>query len=165
MDGTVLWRKVGETTAVEFTDTEITLMQGNILTHNHPGGWGYPTGDLRRAGSSFSDADVAVLVTGRLAEIRVISPKYLHVLRPPRMTNRSVEAEYFRGRITKEGYRDIQRRILVYDDIVHHQNMLRVIDRNDLMTVEQAIADHWHQVMEELVIAWGVEYERKEWIP
>jgi SPP1 gp7 family putative phage head morphogenesis protein len=163
--GAVVWRKDGQQASVDFNAAEIAQMRGQVLTHNHPLGWRYPADDPRSAGSSFSSADVAMMVTGQLAEIRAISPKYLHILRPPSANDRSPQAEQYRARISKDDYRTILNRTQVFSDIVRYHNQQRVNDPGDPLTREQAEANHADLVMRELVVAWGVEYERKEWIP
>lgn len=60
-DGNKRFQKKGNKYTVQFTDDEIALMDGAILTHNHPGR------------SSFSHADVRFLFTTGLREIRVIN--------------------------------------------------------------------------------------------
>ncbi len=61
-DGKQILSKNGDKTEVEFTDDEIALMNGGILTHNHP---------IPR---SFSGEDILFFNSQKLDEIRAVGP-------------------------------------------------------------------------------------------
>ena len=62
--GQQLFRKKGGAAEVSFTDKEIRLMKGGVLTHNHPGpDYG-----------CFSPKDINLLRYGKLTEIRCVTP-------------------------------------------------------------------------------------------
>ncbi len=163
--GRVIWRKTGNASSVTFEPPDLREMSGNILTHNHPEGWNYLPGDPRRAGSSFSSDDVAMLVQGQLAEIRAVSPGFIHSLRPPLAGDLSRQGQYFHTHIASRSYAETFEFVEQASEIIGAYNRARINAKADPLTVAEASANHWHQVMEVLVRWWGVHYERKEWLP
>ena len=83
LQGRLLLSKEGEQYEVSFTPEELTLMRGNVLTHNHPRGLEYPDSDPRSFGNSFSDDDIFLASVYELAEIRVVTPKQRFSMKPP----------------------------------------------------------------------------------
>lgn len=73
--GNMLLHKRGGQTYVDFEPDEIPLLDGNVLTHNHP---------VTADGSSFSDDDVRLAATYKLAEIRAVGGRYAYSLRMDR---------------------------------------------------------------------------------
>ena len=163
--GDVIWRKSGRASSVDFDDDEIAQMRGQVLTHNHPWGWRFPANDPRRSGSSFSAADITMLVVGQLAEVRAVSPRYLYRAQPPSVADRSPQANYFRTYITTMSYPEIRYQVLLYADVVRERLQNRVNDPEDQLTTLASESMLWHKVMMMVVASWGVDYERKEWIP
>lgn len=82
--GAVLLNKGGQQTSVDFTNEEVTLMRGAIVTHNHPNAYGYPKNHPASKGLSFSQADIQAACVGEVAEMRAVSSGYRHVLKPPK---------------------------------------------------------------------------------
>lgn len=81
--GNLLLRKDGEPTSVRFSAAEITLVKGAIATHNHPLGWNYSASDPRRAGNSFSENDARSACYLSLSILRIVTPKFRYMMRPP----------------------------------------------------------------------------------
>jgi hypothetical protein len=160
--GSVIWRKSGHVSSIDFDDDEIAQMRGQVLTHNHPRGWRYPADDPRRAGSSFSSTDIAMLVAGQLAEMRAVSPGYLHRVRPPALASQRVQASYFRTFVATLPYEDVRYLVDRYKQVVLRQYAARSSDGDDLANARLE-ATLWHDVMELVAVGWGVDYERKEW--
>lgn len=46
-DGTFIFAKQGTAKKVLFARSDAPLMRGRVVTHNHPGGWSFSTGDVR----------------------------------------------------------------------------------------------------------------------
>ena len=81
--GNLVFGKDGAQYEVAFSPEELKLMKGNILTHNHPRGLGFPDTDPRSWGNSFSDDDIFLASTHELAEIRAVTPKQRFSMKPP----------------------------------------------------------------------------------
>lgn len=81
--GNLLLSKDGEPTSVQFTDEEIALVQGAISMHNHPYGWNFSARDPRRAGYSFSEFDVQSACQASLAILRIVTPQFRYMMKPP----------------------------------------------------------------------------------
>lgn len=70
--GKVIWNKIGKNDYIDVTSAlEKGLLYENIFTHNHP------------LGTSFSLEDVISMFKYRLSEVRAITKKYNHIIRPP----------------------------------------------------------------------------------
>jgi hypothetical protein len=73
--GKVLFRKEGGDTSVSFSVEELTQMEKQILTHNHPLISDFVGADLDKiTGRSFSPADITMAAYVRLTEIRAVTP-------------------------------------------------------------------------------------------
>lgn len=160
-----MWRKVGSAASVGFNAEEFARMAGNVLTHNHPGGWDYAGTDPRRAGNSFSFDDVDLFVRARLAELRAISPRYIHTLKPPAAQHDTSETKYFRHVVSGFSQDRIRQEFASYEMLARAQLGARIRDPHDPFTANDAIAAHYHVILQMLSRDWGVEYERKEWKP
>lgn len=68
---------------VKFTDEEVVLVKGAASTHNHPQGWKYPERDPRRAGYLFSANDVKSACWASLSLLRVVTPQFRYMMKPP----------------------------------------------------------------------------------
>lgn len=162
--GEVIWRKSGRASSIEFDDDdEIAQMRGQVLTHNHPRGWRYPADDPRRAGSSFSSTDIAMLVVGKLAEMRAVSPRYIYRVQPPALASQRAQASYFRTHVAPLPYVDVRYLVDRYKQVVLRQYAARSSHHGDDLADTRLQATLWHDVMELVAIGWGVDYERKEW--
>ena len=51
--------------------------------HNHPRGWGFAADDPRRAGNSFSRADLELAARAEVLGMRALSVRYRHSVRAP----------------------------------------------------------------------------------
>jgi hypothetical protein len=72
-DGTLVCRaSIGRKRLIGFTDEQVTLMEGHLLTHNHP--------DLLT--NTFSVSDVGFASGARLGEMRVVGESNTYSLRP-----------------------------------------------------------------------------------
>ena len=81
--GVQILRKDGEQYQVAFSDEDVALLNGAILTHNRPRGLEFPRNDKRSWGNSFSDADLHLACAARLSELRVVTPRLRFSLKPP----------------------------------------------------------------------------------
>jgi hypothetical protein len=81
--GNLLLAKDGEPTTVKFSDLEMALVQGAVSTHNHPFGWRFSVHDPRRAGYSFSKEDLKSACQVSLALLRIVTPKFRFMMKPP----------------------------------------------------------------------------------
>jgi len=71
-DGTLLFRKAGEQTAIRFTQQEaLRMIDAAVFTHNHP------------RHTSFSLADIDLAWRLRIGELRVVTQSFLYRMRPP----------------------------------------------------------------------------------
>jgi hypothetical protein len=78
----VVGRIRGSRDAVQFSPEHGPELTGRVVSHNHPSGWDHPEADPRHAGIGFSDADVMPFIDFLPAELRAVTPGYLHRLRP-----------------------------------------------------------------------------------
>jgi hypothetical protein len=81
--GNLLLSKDGEVDRITFSDEEMALMNGAIATHNHPHGWRYGARDPRRGGHTFSAKDVQLACRHSLVLLRVVTPKFRYMMKPP----------------------------------------------------------------------------------
>jgi hypothetical protein len=70
-DGSIIFRRGGAHDRVTFHDVPAEALRGAHLTHNHP------------HGMSFSVQDVRLLLTYRIAEIRVVTDRFTYTLALP----------------------------------------------------------------------------------
>ena len=76
--GAKVFRKTGEDHLVSFTQEEIRVMRGGVLTHNHPGG------------ASFSVADINMLRQSGLKEIRAVGRDGVYSMKPPKVWDKRI---------------------------------------------------------------------------
>jgi hypothetical protein len=130
-DGNQVFRVDGRGAAVEFSDEQILAMHDGLLTHNHPLGWQAPAESPGRAGTSFSNDDLELVIEANLAAICAITPTVRYTLDRPAagwgMTSR----------------RELRRAMQVADDEVRAQ-LEPAIERGEI-TIEQANARHHHE--------------------
>ena len=79
--GAEVLRKTGDAESVEIETSELRLLSGTVITHNHPGGAIDGPDALR--GLSFSESDVRTAAWAQVAEVRVITAGWRYSLRPP----------------------------------------------------------------------------------
>lgn len=132
-NGKMLFRKDGGKDYVSFTDEEVTLMKGAIVTHNHP------------SGGSFSREDGIMLANGKLREIRAVGKEWEHSLKMPPGDNT-------RGSMVDVTVQD-------YDSRVKAEFWTQI--REWKITPEQASREHWHEVWTRSSKELGFIYERK----
>lgn len=147
-NGDQVFFKDGEQYKVEFTKMELALMRDNIITHNHPRGWGHPVDDPRRGGSSFSLEDIRLASRGEAREIRAASPWYDHSMMPG---ENGWNYDYFKDVIAPAFQKA--------DDEFYSESMRAIADRK--ITLAQAEADRYHVVWERVSKRLGLKYSRK----
>lgn len=82
-DGEIVLNKDGQSRQVEFTQEECRKLKNAVMTHNHPSGWSYPEGSVRRIGNSLSEDDILMALRWDLSEMRAVTPNYTFVLKRP----------------------------------------------------------------------------------
>ena len=75
-DGVVIFSKSGNEDSIFLTDEECLLLEGNIITHNHPF-------DEHPISASLSEDDVLSAAANKAAEIRAVTPTDKFSIRPP----------------------------------------------------------------------------------
>lgn len=134
--GELLFSKNGDFNSIEFSENELRLIAGNILTHNHP------------SGSSFSEEDVRFLLANLPIELRVVTAKYRHSLLLPRDPG----MVFFRLRSTVDRiYVQVQTE---FREALKQRNISRV----------EANQQFWHQVWVSVSEELGLDYYREEWL-
>jgi hypothetical protein len=136
-NGKLLFENKGGRSSVHFTSEQVGQMKGATLTHNHPGG------------SSFSPDDVALAVRTEMAEMRAVSSEWTHSVKPP---EGGWSAEWGR----KNGLIDSLNR---HNMGVRQEFNRRITDGT--LEIEEAEADHWHEVWKRVAKDTGVRYERR----
>lgn len=140
--GEEIWRKQGSEAAIVFSMQELTTMQDCVLTHNHPVGWRYAASDPRRAGASFSEADVELAIEADVAEVRAVTPLLRFSLKRPNVG--------WPGSPELLADHDaIEKRVL--------STLLREVGEGSL-TQEAATARVAHEVMLRLASMYGLSY-------
>lgn len=119
--GQIIFQKSGQEHSVSFTQKELRSMKGGVLTHNHPGG------------ATFSPADINMLRTVGLEEIRAVGRDGVYVLKQPKSWDSRIgsldnlEKEYEKISDELESSmvqwaRDNQKKISVTDYQIRYQN-------------------------------------------
>jgi hypothetical protein len=160
--GQVLWRKVGDSMRIEFDTFDIKWMPGNILTHNHPTGGRYASNDPRSAGSSFSPADIAMLISAHLAELRAVSSRYTYSVRPPASEDQTPNAQIYRSQVQRMTFLQVRDTVTDHAYWVGRTLARRAADPNDPLSIATAEAILDHLVTIEFARSWGLRYERDE---
>ncbi len=120
-------------------------MRGGTLTHNHPVSVAYPEGDPRRGGISFSLEDILLAIQESLAEIRAVSPGYLHSMRPH-------GRRWPRRAMVRRAYAEA-RRAEQQEDLV--------ATRDGTLDYATAQADFYHLVWDRVAAQAGLDYARE----
>jgi len=147
-NGNQVFFKDGAQFSVTFTPQEVALMRDNIITHNHPRGWGHPVDDPRRGGNSFSIEDLRLASKGQVREMRAVSPWYDFSIAPG---EKGWNYEYFKNAIAPAFQKA--------DDEFYSEAMRAIADRK--MTLAQAEADRYHVIWERVSKQLGLKYTRK----
>lgn len=147
--GREVLRKQGMHDSVLMTPAEVLLIHGAIVTHNHPHGWTFPPEDPRHQGNSFSLQDVSLAMVAQVAEMRVVTPRWRYVLRPG---CEQVWSEDFFQQVVAPAYRLVDRQV--------RSDFMAAV-RAGRMTIEQVIAEHFHEVWMRVAARTGVHYDRE----
>ena len=146
-NGKVIVDKRGEAFQVQFTDSECLLMKDNIMTHNHPRGWGQPEKSLGRIGNSFSIEDLTLAVGNDVAEIRAVTPHYTFSMKRPKSGW---------GVTVKE-----LKMVYMANNLKLRNQFMKRINKNTL-TPSQANATHFHLLARQIAKQYNWTYEKKK---
>jgi hypothetical protein len=147
-DGRELLFKNGQERFVEFTDPEVALMRGAVVTHNHPGGWKFAEDDPRRGGNAFSIDDVKLAAGAEAREMRAASPGYDHSIAPgPKGWN----LDYYKS--------DILPAFRKHEKDVYSQGETDILAGRK--TIAQFNADYYHTIWTRVADELGLRYSRK----
>jgi 2'-5' RNA ligase len=83
--GKELFKVKGDENAVDFSEDQLKLMKGAVVTHNHPVVTGHPDG------GSFSPSDISLMFNTGAAEVRAVTENYIHVVRPKMVGGRPIK--------------------------------------------------------------------------
>lgn len=146
-NGKIIIDKRGEAFQVQFTDSECLLMKDNIMTHNHPRGWGQPEKSLGRIGNSFSIEDLTLAVGNDVAEIRAVTPHYTFSMKRPKsgwgVTVKELKMVYMANELK-----------------LRNQFMKRI--KKNTLTPSQANATHFHLLARQIAKQYNWTYEKKK---
>lgn len=146
-NGKIIIDKRGEAFQVQFTDSECLLMKDNIMTHNHPRGWGQPEKSLGRIGNSFSIEDLTLAVGNDVAEIRAVTPHYTFSMKRPKSGW---------GVTVKE-----LKMVYMANELKLRDQFMKRIKKNTL-TPSQANATHFHLLARQIAKQYNWTYEKKK---
>ena len=144
--GNTVLEKNGQKNTVEFEPDELAKMNGNVLTHNHPLGWGFPENDPRRIGNSFSEADFALAAQNGLSEIRAVTPVHTYSLKPG-------QAGW------PDLYDYLSLRFKIIDDA---REEIKDLVNSGKMTYDEAEAQINHMIFERIAKQFDLQYNRRE---
>lgn len=133
--GKLVLTKVGNLNSVAFTDEELRIIEGSILTHNHP------------SGSSFSEPDVRFLLANLPIELRVVTIEYRHSMLLPIDPG----AVFFRLSSTVDR---------IYEQV--QVSLMNAIRRGTITRID-ANQQFWHEVWVRVSEELGLQYQREEW--
>ncbi len=130
-DGTIAFKKKGNSDSVSFTQKEIKSMQGKVLTHNHPNA------------SIFSAADINIMRRGNISEIRACNVYGAYVIRRNGEWSKKLSSfqkinEAYNGCIDEclEKYKEIAARngenFLKYFDVAEEEGLKNFCDKYNL---------------------------------
>jgi SPP1 gp7 family putative phage head morphogenesis protein len=148
-NGKLVMLKHGGASRVYVTPAEMRKLNNAVLTHNHPAGWNFAPTDPRHVGNSFSIEDIKTACYGNLSHIRVITPQYRFVMSRPAG---GWDKNYF-DKVIQPIYNK-------YEDEVKKEFMNK-IEKGDI-SIEQAIANHFHEIWSRVSRELGIEYIREE---
>ena len=122
--GNRMFKKRGTKDEITYTDDEWVKMPGGVLTHNHP------------SGATFSDADIFMLYTSGLKELRAIGRDGVYVMRRPPVwpfeinTMDKITDEYksIMADLKEEMMRDCNAGIIVYAEDYSIEYQSRILN-------------------------------------
>jgi hypothetical protein len=135
-EGNILLDKRGNKNSVAFNQAEVDLMKGNMLTHNHPGG------------SSFSGADIHMLTSNKVNEIRAVATDREYNLKI--MPGKETDNNYLSSKGIENKYQD-QKKIL-------QSKYIKKVREG--MDPTEAWKEHSHELMENLSKELNLIYTR-----
>lgn len=147
-NGNEVLRKAGGERSVELTDEEMLLLNNNIVTHNHPGGWDYPETSINRIGNSFSPSDIAVAINGNVSEIRAVTPNYTFAIERP-------ESGWISLDEFKKSFTSI-------NEEVRNKNYELINMTNAEVSIERAKITHYHEVWKRFSKKHNIKYTKKK---
>lgn len=146
--GEIVLEKTGEAKRIVFTDDELSVLQGSVFTHNHPGGLAYPKSDPRSFGNSFSLSDIRLACFVSLTELRAVTPKLRFSLKPSSV---GWNAEYWQELLEP-----------IY--LKHKADVSREIRRalkSGRLQEAEAEAMHFHEICQRTAEEAGLQYEKE----
>jgi EmrB/QacA subfamily drug resistance transporter len=150
--GTEVLRKTGDAESVDIETSELRLLSGAVITHNHPGGAIDGPDALR--GLSFSESDVRTAAWAQAAEVRVVTAGWRYSLRPP-LTGWNLD---WYNRVLHNAVRERDLYRQAHSEAL--TDIREIESRGEVMTQEErgALAIHltWRHVAEKL----GMHYTR-----
>ncbi|MBI4493277.1 MAG: hypothetical protein HY690_10865 [Chloroflexi bacterium] len=147
-NGTLVLSRSGGQYEVSFTSADIAHLRDTVLTHNHPRGLSYPTGDPRAQGNSFSLSDLELATRAQVAEIRAVTPVWRHSMRRP---STGWNAQYFHTVLEPAFSR--------HDQAVQAEFLEAI--RTGSLTPAEATARHYHEVWLRVANELGLQYRRE----
>ncbi len=136
--GKRIWHKKGKDHAVGFTSKEIKQMAGGVLTHNHP------------LGATFSEADIYLLKSTGLSQIRAIGRDGVYTLKRPSAWPDGLDSL----QKVKEEYQRIEESL---------KEVMEKEFREKNMTPEEYNIVYQNKIMERLSEKFGLDYGMEAW--
>lgn len=144
-DGSQQFSKKGAKYSVSFTPQEVAQMKDRKVTHNHPRGYDHPAADPRHRGNSFSPDDVFLAVEANAAEMRAVSPAWLHIMRRPQIGWPLLD--------------DVRSAYFTADASVKAKNWTLI--QAGKLPIAEAEAEHFHEVWTTVQQTTNIGYERR----
>lgn len=134
--GEVIWKNDGNSNSVDLSDAaRRNLLKDNVLTHNHPGS------------TSFSHADIDVMLRNKMKEIRAIG-KNDNLVRA-KLRDGFTEGEV--AKYIKDNIKDIENEV---------KDFLWGSIKDGLIPNDMAAIEHWNEVWNRVAARTGLDYER-----
>jgi hypothetical protein len=137
---------------IAYSDTQMMMMHGKVMTHNHPSGY------------SLSDADLVFMLLSGLSEIRAVGclpgpdgERYVYIARPPDRGN-SVPYDPS-NRMLRSRREALWRMMDEADELIRSELWGKI--NEDGMTREEADFEHSHRVSQLFAEQTGCYYERR----
>jgi hypothetical protein len=145
----------GQKYAIALSDDDVRSMKGMIFTHNHPRGWEEPEDSIKRAGNSFSEADLYTSILAEVAEMRAVTPTRIFSLKPgPDGWNPfRLQIDPIDQTTATDEVRDVLGRM---DAAVRQEQMQLIL--HGKLTPQEAEHNHAHLVTTRLAERWGLDY-------
>lgn len=146
--GRVKLRVDGDQTSVTFKGNAIKQLKGSVFTHNHPD-QGFPPGDPRSSGASFSIADIAIASAFEVSEMRAVSPGYRFSMKPPK---EGWNPEFLAQKIAPSYQKNFRK--------TYYKNLALVA--TGVKDYREATRNVYHETWEKVAKETGMKYERTE---